>query len=204
MPDWSRRRVLQSVAVVGTLTLAGCSDATTGSNDVPPVPRDRIADVEAIKARNDDGDPLFVAGDTETGQADADRRARVSELHHLTDEAALERLRFRDGSGGADLEAFVRGTDLESKSVYLLQRPIGECYVPRLVGVFREGDGVDADFCRDLRPADVECDVDARDVVAVAIRLPFAGDEFSGVGSGWSRGCEHRPTDPLTDGGDPA
>lgn len=207
MPHWSRRQTLQTVGVAGALALAGCSGTTTGSDDVPPAPREQIHDFEVASARNADGDPLFLAGEqpTDTGErTDGDLAARVSELRHLTDEVDLDELRFRDEPGAADLEAFVTATDLESRSVYLFQRPIGECYVPRLVGVFREGDGVDVELCQDLRPADAECDADAEDVIAVAIRLPFAGDEFSGVGGGWSSRCEHYQSDPLTEGGDAA
>jgi hypothetical protein len=202
MPDRSRRRLLQTVAVAGTLAVAGCSGATTRSNDLPPVPRERTADVQVTTARNTDGDPLFVTGDGGTDRDDGGRSARVREVHHLTDESDLERLRFRDGA--ADLRAFVTATDLESKSVYLVQRPIGECYAPRLVAVFREGTGVDAEFGRELRPAGFDCAVDTCDMVAVAIRLPFAGDGFDSTGfSPWGSDCERRPATP-TDGGDAA
>jgi hypothetical protein len=201
MPDWSRRHALRTVAGTVALALAGCSSVTTGSDDDPPVLRERITDVEVSTARRTDGDPLFVAGGGEPDRDDDARSPRVREIHHLTDESDLERLRFRDGA--ADLQGFVTGTDLESKSVYLVQRPIGECYVPRLRAVFREGEGVDADFGRDLRPAGFACDVDACDMVAVAIRLPFADDGFNSVGfSPWGSDCEHRSTASNADGGD--
>lgn len=202
MRDWSRRHALQAVAVAGTLALAGCSNAANRPRNQLPVQRVRITDFEAIAARNDDGEPLFVTGErpAETGnRTDGDLAARVREMHPITDEDDLGQVRFRDGSGAADLKAFVTATDLESKSVVLLQQPIRECYVPRLVGVFHEGDGVDVDVCRELRPADVECDDDAHDVFAVAVRLPFA--EFDGVGSGIGD-CGDQPVIPLTEEGD--
>ena len=59
--------------------------------------------------------------------------------------------------------------------------------------VAREEDGVEADFCRELRPADAACGAEDRVAVGVAIRLPFAGDEFSSLGSGWSSDCDRRP-----------
>lgn len=159
--------------------------------------------MEAVNVRDDDGDLLVVARDDPPEQDEGEPPTHVIRIYrHLTDEADLEGLRFRDGA--ADLEAFVAATDLDSRSVLLLQAPVEECYVVRLVGVFREGNGVDAEFCRELRPADVECDAGARDVFAVAIRLPFAGEEFGGLGMGVGGDCEHHPTDPLTGGGETA
>lgn len=201
MPDRSRRHALRTVAGTATLALAGCGGVPTGSDDDLPVLRERITDVEVTTARNTGGDPLFVAGGSDTDRDDGSRSPHVREIHHLTDESDLERLRFRDGA--ADLRGFVTATDLESNSVYLVQRPIGECYVPRLRAVFREDDGVDADFGRDLRPADFECDADACDMVAVAVRLPLAGDGFHSVGfSSWGSDCKRQSTTSTTDGGD--
>jgi hypothetical protein len=206
MPDWSRRHALQAAASVGTLALAGCNGGTDRSRSLPP-DRDRVTEYETAFARNEDGEPVFVTGETgtaEEGGPDEERRQRVGAVEHVTDDADLDDLRFRDVPGAADLESFLRATDLESRSVYLLQRPIGECYAVRLVGVFREDDGVEADFCRMLRPADVSCAADAEDVYAVAIRLPFPGDDFSGLGTGMSGDCEGRSSVPLTEGGDGA
>lgn len=207
MPDWSRRSALEAVAAAGALALAGCSDATTRTHNHPPEVRDRITDFEAIQVRSHGPDPLFVTGEQPSktpNHHDGDRNRHASTLQHLTDEDDIAELRFRDVAGAADLKSFVTNTDLESESVYLLQRSIGECYEPRLVGVYRKDTGIDAKFCRELLPADVECNADADDLIAIAIRLPFAGDEFTGLGIGSSSSCEHLATVPIPKGGDSA
>ena len=204
MPDWSRRRALQAVATVGALTLAGCSGESSVSREVPrdrgdPVPPDEF---EVTFVRDTDGEPLFTVG-----RDDRDGDGRTPEVEqgteYLTDDDEREDLTFRSTEPAADLRAFVEGVDLDSRSVYLLQRLVGECYEVRLVGVYRETDGVDADFCGALRPADVECSADERDTVGVAISLPFEGDSFGGYGTGWSSGCGHRST-VAREGGDGA
>jgi len=203
MSGWSRRYALRTVASAGLLALAGCSDATSSSPDDSHETRDRITDFEPLLVRNHDGEPLFVHEETgpedqSGGQGESDDRPRrVSEMELLTGGDDLEGFRFRDVPGAAELRSFVTATDLESKSVYLLQRSIGECYVSRLVGVYREGNGVDTEFCQKLRPADAECSVDANDVFAVAIRLPFSGDDFNSIGSGSGGDCDHESTVAL-------
>lgn len=191
------------MAVGGTVGVAGCSDAATRSS--PPAPRERVTEFEARSRRHGDGTPLLVPvvaeGTATTAEVGDDSPRDISLIEHVTDGSDLEDLRFRDTAAARELEAFVTATDYPSRSVYLLQRAVGECHVPRLVGVYREGNGVDVRFCRDLRPAGVACDADATDAFAVALRLPFAGDEFDSVGTGWSSDCEHRHTVALSDGG---
>jgi len=201
MSDWSRRRALQAVAAAGSFVLAGCGD-TSGIEDAPPENRDRVTNYETILVRNSDRNRLFGSGDGEADQRDPDDG--VSEYHHLNAPDDLHGIQFRDVSGATALQSFVTETDLESKSVFLTQQLVRECYEPRLVGVFRTEDDVDADFCVTLRPADVACTAGTRDVVAIAIRLPFAGDAINSVGSGWSSDCEPFATVPLTEGGESA
>lgn len=207
MPDWSRRRALQAVATTGAFALAGCSGESSSSSSVPrergdPVPP---SDLEVRFVRDTDGEPLFAVGDDRNRDANGDEGPADPGrgFEHLTDAEDRERVTFRSTEPAATLRWFVEGTDLEARSVYLLQRPIGECYEARLVGVYREDDGVDADFCQALRPADVECSADARDTLGVGIRLPFPGDSFSSRGAGWSSDCGPRPT-VAAEGGDRA
>jgi hypothetical protein len=201
MPDWSRRRALQAVATTGAFALAGCSGETSHSRSVPrergdPVPP---AELDVRFDRDTDGRPLFEIesefddgdGETTDDERDDERHDVGRDVEHLTDEEDRERVAFRSTPAATDLRAFVEGSDLDAGSVFLLQRPIGECYETRLVGVYRETDGVDADFCQALRPADVECSADDRDTVGVAIRLPFPGDDLSGLGWSWRGDCDH-------------
>lgn len=207
MPDWSRRSALHAVASAGALLLAGCDGTTSRSGTYLHEDREQVTEFDTMVVRDGDGEPLVVTddGDPDDGTRDEPSDVRAASLmEHLTDDEALEGLRFRDRDGASALESFVTATDFDERSVYLLQQSIAECYVPRLVGVFRESDGVDAQFCRQLRPAGAECDADAHDAIVVAIRLPFAGDGFNSVGSGWSSDCDHRPSVPLSERGDAA
>lgn len=204
MPDWSRRRALHAVAAAGTLLTAGCGARPSGPPDDPPDLRERVTDIETLLARNSKGTPL-VRPRTETPEETppSEERVRMASLtKHLTSADELAELQFRTDAGAADVRSFLTATDYESRSVYLIQRPIEECYQPRLVGVYREQDGVEADFCQDLRPADSDCEVGTEDVIAVAIRLPFPGDEFTGLGLGWSGDCDHVSTIALGEGGE--
>lgn len=204
MPDWSRRRALQAVATTGTFAIAGCSGESSRSREVPPDRGDPIpaSELDVRFVRDTDGEPLFDVDDgfeeTRDGESpdgsDVGRPDRARSVEHLTDAEDRERVTFRSTPPAADLRSFVEGTDLDSASVYLLQRPVGECYETRLVGAYREDEGVDADFCRALRPADVECSTDDRDTVGVGIRLPFSDDSFTGLGVSWSSDCGPRPT----------
>jgi hypothetical protein len=204
MPDWSRRRALQAVATTGALALAGCSGETSRSGSVPrdrgePVPPDEF---EVRFVRDTDGGPLFTVGDDDRDREEGTPAVEQG-TEYLTADGDREELTFRSTEPATALRRFVEGVDLGSRSVYLLQRRLGECYGARLVGVYREDDGVDADFCQALRPADVACSADDRDTVGVAISLPFEGDSFNGYGTGWSSGCERRST-VAREGGDGA
>lgn len=193
MPRWSRRSALRSVVTVGSLALAGCSGESGRSNEIPPDRGEPVSDVEVRFARETDGDRLFeIAGESE----DAPHG-----FEYLTDGNDRDDLTFRSTPPAAELRAFVDETDLDAESVYLLQRPIGECYRANLVGVYRESDGIDVDFCQELRPADVDCSAGTEDTVGVAIRLPFPGDEFNSLGSGWAGECDRRPIVAREGGG---
>ena len=153
-----------------------------------------MSDVEVTFARDRKGRSLF--------ELDDDEEDRVGGLHFMTGEEDRDRVSFRSSDPAGELRAFVNETDLESESVYLLERSVGACYEVRLTGVYRESDGVDADFCRALRPADVACSRDDEDALAVAIRLPFDGEDFNSFGSRWGSDCDRPGTAIAREGGD--
>ncbi|MFB6250364.1 MAG: hypothetical protein ABEI27_01540 [Halobellus sp.] len=150
-----------------------------------------ITNYELTRVRNESRAAL-IAGDSES------ERSRFYE--HLTDAESVPT--FSDVAEADELARFIGETDFESKSVLLLVRPIPECYELRLTGVSKEGDGVDSQYCRDMRPADVQCKKDAEDTVGVAIRLPLAGDSFNSLGMGFGSSCDDRPSmvhfEPVT------
>jgi hypothetical protein len=99
---------------------------------------------------------------------------------------------------GADrVASFFAETDFDGDSIYLYQGAIPACYTRHLQGMYRDDDGVDADFCRELRPADVACGADEWVMSVFAIRLPFPGDSFSSVGGGGSSSCDRPYRDTI-------
>jgi hypothetical protein len=199
MPDWSRRRALRTVATAGVFALAGCSGEPGSSG---PVQRDRgdpvpPTDLEVLFVRDPGGEPLF---DVESGSDDGTTpegggiEGRRTRSEYLRDPGSRDRITFRSTPAAEELRAFVDATEFGSDSVYLLERPVSACYEARLVGVYREDDGVAADLCQSFRPADIACSVDGIDTVGVGIRLPFPGDGLSGHDWSWRGDCGDQRT----------
>lgn len=199
MPDWSRRRALRAVATTGALALAGCSSGSGSSGSLPPERGDPVppADLEVRFVRDTGGEPLFDVegrsdgGATPEGGGIEGRRTRAE---YLRDAESRDRVTFRSTPAAEELRAFVEATDLESGSIYLLERPVSACYEARLVGVYREDDGVSADLCQSFRPADIACSAGGVDTVGIGVRLPFPGDGLSGHGWRWRGDCGNRRT----------
>jgi len=215
MPDWSRRRALHATASAAALALAGCSGESSSASSSHPSNGELVTDYELQTARNADGAVLFRETDVATPSDTPDepteqrRRRQRHQYAHVTEQADFEDLAFAtDLPEAATLEEFATATDLETRSVFLLQRGVSACSTLELVDVRKEPDSVHVNTCSDLRPADVECEADERDTVAFAIRLPFPGDDFNGLGVGGSSDCHRRPRafDPeaynRTDAGD--
>lgn len=201
MPSWSRRQTLSALAGGVVAALAGCrgDDSSTGPT---PYRHRRVDTYEVEHVRNTDGAALVT---TRARLADASPGAR----EYLTNDEDLADLTFAALPEARTLHEFATATDFESKSVYLYATDLPSCYDYPLQWVEVDANGPSAHFCRDLRPADVECRTDVSHTVAYAIRLPFPGDEYSGLGSGMSSSCR-RPPRPepfdanvtLVDGGD--
>lgn len=186
MSTWSRRDALRSAAAAGALALAGCSGSASHADSVPRERGETVSDFEVTFVRDTGGAPVFSTEDA--------RDPRVGGAEYVTGDDDLQDLAFSESGAGATLRSFVEATDLETESVYLLERAVGECYRVALVSVYREPDGIHADFCQSLGPADVDCSAETEDAVAIGIRLPFPGDDVTSRGSGWSSECEPRPT----------
>lgn len=200
MPDWSRRQTLSALAGVAAAAIAGCQ-GDASSEPVRSRER-RIENYDVEEVRNADGAVLFHRGEEPAGERPGGR-------HHLTDESELAELTFTDVPEAESLRSFAADTDFESESVALYSRRVPECYDHRLQFVEVDANGPSAHFCRSLRPVDAACRTDAHDTVGFAIRLPFPGDRYSGMGGGMSSTCS-RPRRPeafevnvtLSDGGD--
>ena len=196
MSPWSRRRALHVAASTAVAALAGCNARTSGTNSHPTdAAEDPVSGYEVKHVRSANGTRLLRPTDPEV----EDPRPAVVE--HLTDSSDLDAVSFAETDGAPALQSFVAGTDFETHSVLLYQWEVPACSEIRLVSVTRTSDSVHADFCRARKPADVACDRDDRDLTAIAIRLPFAGDSFSGVGSRMSSSCDRRPRPLYFDDG---
>lgn len=195
MPDWSRRRALYALATGTTVTLAGCSGESGFSAEPDPGwnPRSQVTDFTMRKVRDAGDEPLFWRDERPEDHNRA-RRGRI----YVTSTDDLSELTFApESEAAAEVNGFVTSTDFEAGSVSLHSRTIPECDTVRLLSVGREPEGYYTSFCSEPRPAAVECDAEAEDTVAIAIRLPFPGDNVSSSGSSWSRRCRERPY-PVT------
>lgn len=185
MPDWSRRRALHALTSAATLALAGCGGQTSSESSYPS-PGLRVTDYELQRVRDPQNRAVVQQRETEDEPTSEGNRL----YDHVTSEDGLESYKFASDIDGAEaLASFCQATNFESDSLFLHQLSVGACYAVELVDVRRESDGIMADFCRSLRPADVACRADEEATVALAIRLPFSGEDFSGVGVGFSSDC---------------
>lgn len=174
----SRRSFLR-LAAGATAALAGCNGVGDPAVDRPsPPPHEPVRPLVVVHARSGSSDPLFTLAEDDAGGS-----------FHLTDRSRASELDFADSDAAARLETAVRDTDFERHSLYLHQHEVGECYRVHLTEVSRRDDSVHASFCQELRGASVECSRDRQVRVGHAIRLPFAGDDFSGIGRGFSSHC---------------
>ena len=190
MSALSRRRALHLAGGALLSALAGCDGTDSSSRSVPRENRDRVDDVTVLKVRNTEPTPMVIhERDRETEQTSTEEppRRRGHLMDHVTDYAPEndDSVFVRSDVAGADhIRRFLEETDFETESVYLSQSTVQECYERHLVGAYREDDGVDAEFCVRLRPADAACETDSYAMTAFLIRLPFAGDNFNSVGGG--------------------
>ena len=194
MPSPTRRRFLQAcvgVAAVG----AGCGESepddpptTTGTGHTP-------VDAEVERLRYD-GKPVVYSTDRDesdgtAGEPDSD----VGPLL-VTSEEKRESLEYRSQPDGwRAVRRFIAETDLSRHALLIVQAGIGECYQRRLVSAQREDDGLDVDFCLQLRPATVACERDAQVTEVLAVRLPFALEDVRGYSVGMGGRCRFRPTE---------
>ncbi|QSG05187.1 hypothetical protein [Halapricum desulfuricans] len=206
MPELTRRRALLA-ATSGIAALAGCTDEDDNLPTDSRKEKRLIEDYDVRHVRDDDGAGLFASGDELPTVSDDERRRYAhTDQAVLVTEDDVSALTFGASPEAARLRTFVRETDFDSSSLYLLGMTVGACYEVRLQSVAVERDELDdgdlhphADFCRTYRPADVECDADERHTVGVAIRLPVAAEQSTGHGSGMSSSCRPQSRSAVFD-----
>ncbi|WP_049980192.1 hypothetical protein [Halolamina rubra] len=195
----SRRALLAGVGAGIATGLAGCSGSETSTSEYPPDEDSLVTDYTAAIARSSTDRPPITHRPTEAdGDGDNDDASStpnpVSNSVLESEDDASE-LVFAEHATNVDAaRRLVAETAYDSESVFVYQRPIGECYELEVNYVTRDADGdPSVQLCRVIRDAEVDCERNARDHVAVAVRLPFPADEYSGFSIGSGGSCDPIP-----------
>lgn len=198
MPSKTSRRVLLTGMGVGLATaLAGCSTSETDQS--PPENGTLVTDYVSAKIRSKNKRPPVIAPRENTSGTDAaDETSTTPEplsLYVIENEHDAEELEFaEEATDVAAVRQLVAETTYASESVLLYQSRIGECYGLKLNYVTRDNDGdPNVEFCLVIRDAEIDCKRDARNHVAVFVRLPFPADEYSGFSASSGGGCDPVP-----------
>ncbi|MDZ7850900.1 MAG: hypothetical protein U5K70_08965 [Halodesulfurarchaeum sp.] len=191
MPSLTRRETL-AAASSSLVLLAGCAGSDRSSHSEPPAESEPV-EYEFERVRTTTESVLFRTGD-ETDRTVSERRERY-DADFVSRESNFESIEFASTEGGTQLQSFANATDFETESVFLYSTGVSECHDIKLESVTLDGNDGDPhlDFCRFVRPADVECDADTMHTVGYAVRLPIDGRDTSGYGTGMSHGCAGRP-----------
>jgi hypothetical protein len=194
----SRRILLASVGTGLATALAGCSGSDThqSSSDDGTLVNNHVTKI----ARSSSKQPPIIASRENTDSAENDEETS-SPAESLTrdvietenDAADLEFA--EEATNIAAVRRLVAETAYANESVLLYQTRIRECYQLQLNYITR--DDVDGDphveFCQVIREAEVECERNARNHVAAAVRLPFSSNEYGGFSVGSGGSCDPIP-----------
>lgn len=206
MPSTTTRRTLLAAAGAGlAAALAGCS--ASESHESPPDDGTLVTDHTAATTRSPDEDPPIVRPrEAADGGVTTDTAApEPISLHTVESREGAETFAFaEDATNAAAVRRLLAETNYDEESVFVYQTVIGECYRLRLNYVARDADGgPDLQFCRVIRDAHTACDREASDHAAAFVRLPFPGDEYSGLSAGFGGSCDRIP-EPYRNGSDSA
>jgi len=190
----ARRGFLAGVVGVAT-ALAGCS--ASESHRSPPESGTVVTDYVATTMRSAGDRPPIVAPreDTGGGSTDGSSTPEPITLHTVESESDAEAVEFADDATNvAAARRLLAETAYDSESVFVFQTRVGECYRLRLNYVTRDDDGdPNLQFCRVIRDAHTACERGAFDRAATLVRLPFPGDEYSGLSAGSGGSCDPIP-----------
>jgi hypothetical protein len=204
----SRRKLLSGMGVGLAVALSGCSGSETDrlSSEGGTVVTDHATEI----VRSGGEQPPIIALRENTNSAENGEETPPSAESFtqavIESENDAEGIEFaEDATNLAAVRHLVTETAYASESVFLYQTPIGECYDLQLNYITRdEVDGdLDIEFCRVIREAAVDCERDARNHVAAAVRLPFPADEYKGFSAGGGPGCDPIPERYRNESGSP-
>ena len=183
----SRRRLLRAAAGLVATGLAGCNERVTGGGPETPSATETVQptlDYDAVIVRNPAAESFV--------RYDADGPDRDDYLQEtLTTAAEADRVSFATEVPGVDdARRLLRETDFERSVVHVSEHRVGACRALEVDYVTTDGDSFDLDFCSPLRPADVACDLDDRDVAAAFVRFPMETDDIGSYTLGRGGSCE--------------
>jgi hypothetical protein len=199
MQSRTRRRFLATLST-GVGLLAGCLGGETEHTGPPGTEVEaEPVDHDVVSVRTGETVAVFRQGRTETTTTQTEWRRRFG-TEFVATPAERDALDLADGEAGTTIANFLAETDFATESVMLWQSGVDECHEIRLRSVtLKDGDrDPHLDFCRARRPADVACDVEAKETVAYAVRFPIDGREINSHGSGMSSRCAgHERSSPY-------
>lgn len=192
-PSTSRRALLTGLGAGLATTLAGCS--ASESHQSPPDDGTLITDYVAAKTRSPADRPVVAPREDDAAAAESSTTTAPLSLHVVGSEDDAEALAFAaDATNVAGVRRLVAETTYTNECVLLHQSRIRECYELKLNYITRDSDGdPSVECCSVIRDADVACERDAFDHVAVFIRLPFPADEFGGYSISSGGSCNPIP-----------
>jgi len=192
----SRRAVLAGIGSGLAASVAGCSGSE--SRQSPPADGAIVTDHAAVMTRSTSDRPPIVAPreSTDTDESADDTASDPLTSHVIGSESGSEAVAFAgDATNVAAVRRLISETAYASESVLLYQTRVRDCYTLQLNYVARDDDGSpDVQFCHVIRDAEVDCERDAWDHVAAAVRLPFPDDEYSGLSIGTGGSCGRIPS----------
>lgn len=192
----SRRAVLAGIGSGLAVAVAGCSGSENRQS--PPDNGEIVTGHAVVMTRSMSDRPPIVAPreSNDTAESADDTASDPLASHIIESESGGEAVEFAgDATNVAAVRRLIAETAYASESVLLYQTRVRECYKPQLSYVARADDGSpDVQFCHVIRDAEVDCERDAWDHVAAAVRLPFPGDEYSGLSIGTGGSCGRIPS----------
>ncbi|MEY7848220.1 hypothetical protein AB7C87_03350 [Natrarchaeobius sp. A-rgal3] len=200
----TRRRFLQ-LTVPAAVGLSGCarsepSSHPNGDDSAGGQSRGTVSDPDVHKPRNREGGPVLLESDGDADGVDQSGTGIRRQLVTSRDQAAG--FAFADGVTQADVEstrAFFDETAFDEETIYVTHAGIESCTQYRIHAISWGPNQVDYEYCRELRPPEDDCIADAREQVALCIRIPEALEmTVRGAGSSGRSPCRETDTEYET------
>ncbi|WP_207890150.1 hypothetical protein [Natrarchaeobius chitinivorans] len=120
----------------------------------------------------------------------------------VTSRSQAADLVFADGVPQADVEStreFFDETAFDEETIYVTHVGVESCSQYRIHSVTWEPNRVEYEYCRELRPPEDDCTADAREQVALCIRIPEPLEmTVRGAGSSGRSPCRETDTEYET------